>query len=175
MSRSALMLVCRACSGGGLAAPAASAPPPKGPEIDHIVVIYEENHSFDNVFGGWERVNGLDDATAASRQVAPDGSVLPCLPQNDVNLTSPPLPVTCSGTVGSPDDQLGVRNAPFRIDDYIQPDRHDLPDPGRRSLPNGVPKGTGPARRLHARPGAPVLQRAVPDRRRPAGPLRHRQ
>ena len=32
--------------------------------IDHIVVIYEENHSFDNLFGGWERVNGLDDAAA---------------------------------------------------------------------------------------------------------------
>ena len=32
-------------------------------------------------------------------QRAADGSVLPCLPQNDVNLTSPPLPVTCSGTI----------------------------------------------------------------------------
>jgi phospholipase C len=86
--------------GGGLASPARSAPPPKGPTIDHIVVIYEENHSFDNVFGGWERVHGLDDATAQP-QVTPDGTVLPCLPQNDVNLTSPPLPVTCSATVGS--------------------------------------------------------------------------
>ena len=23
-------------------------------KIKHIVVIYEENHSFDNVYGGWE-------------------------------------------------------------------------------------------------------------------------
>jgi phospholipase C len=23
--------------------------------IEHIVVIYEENHSFDNLYGGWER------------------------------------------------------------------------------------------------------------------------
>jgi phospholipase C len=33
--------------------------------VDHIVVIYEENHSFDNLYGGWERVRGLSDADAA--------------------------------------------------------------------------------------------------------------
>ena len=27
-------------------------------KIKHIVVIYEENHSFDNLYGGWEGVNG---------------------------------------------------------------------------------------------------------------------
>ena len=27
-------------------------------KIQHIVVIYEENHSFDNLYGGWEGVNG---------------------------------------------------------------------------------------------------------------------
>src|SRR5262245_2841118 len=67
-------------------------------EINHIVVIYEENHSFDNLFGGWERVDGLRGAHPQT-QVAPDGTPLACLPQLDVNLTSPPLPVTCSGTI----------------------------------------------------------------------------
>ena len=33
--------------------------------IDHIVVVYEENHSFDNLYGGWEGVRGLADADAA--------------------------------------------------------------------------------------------------------------
>ncbi len=33
--------------------------------INHIVVIYEENHSFDNLYGGWEGVRGLSDADAA--------------------------------------------------------------------------------------------------------------
>ena len=61
--------------------------------------------------------------------------MLPCLPQNDVNLTSPPLPVTCSGTVGSPTISSAFANAPFRIDDYIQPDGHDLPGPGRVRRP----------------------------------------
>ena len=27
--------------------------------INHIVVIYQENHSFDNLYGRWEGVNGL--------------------------------------------------------------------------------------------------------------------
>src|SRR5207245_4478140 len=26
-------------------------------DINHVVVIYEENHSFDNLYGGWEGVN----------------------------------------------------------------------------------------------------------------------
>src|SRR2546428_12642666 len=43
-------------------------------EIKHIVVIYEENHSFDNVYGGWEGVNGLAGAdTAHTQQVAQTG------------------------------------------------------------------------------------------------------
>jgi phospholipase C len=121
----------------GLAAPAAGTPPPKGPSIDHIVVIYEENHSFDNVFGGWERVNGLVEATPQA-QVAADGSVLACLPQNDVNLTSPPLPVTCS----SPSINSAFANAPFLIDDFIAPTDTTCPVPGM-SATNGVLKGSG--------------------------------
>ena len=35
-------------------------------KIQHIVVIYEENHSFDNLYGGWEGVNGRSDADAAT-------------------------------------------------------------------------------------------------------------
>jgi phospholipase C len=108
--------------------------------IDHIVVIYEENHSFDNLFGGWEGVDGLSPDPARTprhTQVAPDGSPLPCLPQNDVNLTSPPLPVTCTGTISS-----AFANRPFRVDDYIAPTDTTCPAPGVFA-PNGVAKGAG--------------------------------
>ncbi len=27
-------------------------------KIQHIVIIYEENHSFDNLFGGWRIIGG---------------------------------------------------------------------------------------------------------------------
>src|ERR1044071_1531229 len=33
--------------------------------VKHMVVIYEENHSFDNLYGGWEGVDGLKRADAA--------------------------------------------------------------------------------------------------------------
>ena len=36
-------------------------------KINHIVVIYEENHSFDNLYGTWEGVNGLANANAVTR------------------------------------------------------------------------------------------------------------
>src|SRR5829696_5391971 len=65
--------------------------------VEHIVVIYEENHSFDNLFGLWPGVNGLGNADFQHTvQIGLDGAPLPCLPQNDVNLTSPvPLPTRC--------------------------------------------------------------------------------
>ena len=66
-------------------------------KINHIVVIYEENHSFDNLYGGWEGVNGRSNADAAhTTQVDQNGVAYGCLKQMDVNLTSPPLAVTCT-------------------------------------------------------------------------------
>src|SRR5205823_2615667 len=53
-------------------------------KINHIVVIYEENHSFDNLFGGWEGVNGLDNVQASGvgdhlTQVDQNGVAYGCL------------------------------------------------------------------------------------------------
>jgi acid phosphatase len=101
--------------------------------IKNIVVIYEENHSFDNLFGGWEGVNGIDQAAASGHvtQNAADGSPLPCLPQNDVNLSSPtPLPATCHGTAGGVTVDSAFGNQPFVIDKYIKPDDKTCPAPG---------------------------------------------
>src|SRR3954468_18718215 len=55
-------------------------------QVDHIVVIYQENHSFDNLYGGWEAVRGLSSADAAhTTQVSQTGTPFSCLMQNDVN------------------------------------------------------------------------------------------
>jgi phospholipase C len=133
----------------GLSAVTASAQPDLGDHgehggrhgIDHIVVIYEENHSFDNLFGGWERVDGLRGAHPQT-QVAPDGTGLPCLPQNDVNLTSPPLPASCTGTIGATPVSSAFTNRPFLIDDYVAAEDTTCPVPGQFAA-NGVPKGQG--------------------------------
>src|ERR1700704_2471115 len=83
-------------------------------KINHIVVIYEENHSFDNLYGGWEGVNGLAKADAAhTTQVDQSGVAYTCLRQNDVNLTSPPLAVSCTDSAHS--ITSAFTNKPFTI------------------------------------------------------------
>src|SRR5919204_617208 len=75
-------------------------------KIRHIVVIYEENHSFDNLYGGWPRGDGVRKAPVArTRQVDATGKPYACLPQKDVNLAARP----CSD----------FPNRPFTIDRFI--------------------------------------------------------
>jgi acid phosphatase len=107
--------------------------------INHIVVIYEENHSFDNLYGGWEGVNGLANADAANTtQVGQDGTPYTCLLQNDVNLTSPPLSATCPSTTPT----SHFTNAPFTIDTYIPATATTCPRPLQAfSFPNGLLNG----------------------------------
>ena len=89
-------------------------------DINHLVIIYEENHSFDNLYGGWEGVNGLSSARAArTTQVDQNGVAYACLLQNDVNLTSPPLPAGCN-----------FPNKPFNIGQFIPASAQTCPQPG---------------------------------------------
>ncbi len=55
------------------AAQSASAGPQGLERIQHIIVVYLENHSFDNLFGNFPGANGLAKAGAAPRQVDRDG------------------------------------------------------------------------------------------------------
>ena len=48
--------------------------------IGHIVVILEENHSFDNLFGNFPGANGLANAGDAATQIGPDGKPYKFLP-----------------------------------------------------------------------------------------------
>lgn len=119
----------------------------RGPEtfpggFKHLVVIYEENHSFDNLYGRWGQV-GADavEGTRSVPQVDQSGAAYDCLKQNDVNLTSPtPLPVTCT------DSAHGIASAftnhTFTIDSYIAPTDTTCPAPGA-FYPAGVLNGIG--------------------------------
>src|SRR6266540_7069289 len=87
--------------------------------IQHLVVIYEENHSFDNLYGLWPGVDGLAAPTSATpnqTQVDQAGAAYTCLKQNDPHLTSPPLSATCSDPRGF---TSAFANQVFPIDDYV--------------------------------------------------------
>src|SRR5215813_13319335 len=121
-------------------------------EFRHIVVIYQENHSFDNLYGQWGHVdedfiNGLSDAPALrTLQVRQDNhTAYACLLQNDVNLTSPsPLPATCTDTDGKGAPFQGAfKNKPFAIEDFIAATDTTCPKPVGAFAPNGFAKGTG--------------------------------
>jgi acid phosphatase len=124
-------------------------------KINHIVVIYEENHSFDNLYGGWEGVNGRANAGASQTvQVKQNGTTYNCLLQNDVNLTSPtPLETTCTDTTGTVPDATSTpfnshfANAPFSIEAFIPASAQTCPQPGgfflhgSRPSPANLPGG----------------------------------
>ena len=100
-------------------------------KINHIVVIYEENHSFDNLYGGWEGVNGRSPGARGSTQINQAGNAYACLLQNDVNLTSPdPLATTCVDATTAPPFNSHFTNTPFQIDAYIPASARTCPQPG---------------------------------------------
>ncbi len=75
--------------------------------IQHIVVIYGENRSFDNLYGLFPGADGIEQASADARtQRDRDGSVLPVLP-----------PVwNANGPDFDPRFGTKLSNGPFRID-----------------------------------------------------------
>jgi phospholipase C len=60
--------------------------------IDHIIVIYQENWSFDSLYGHFPGANGLDQAGAAVQQVDKNGTPYPSLPQPLNTGFSPAIP-----------------------------------------------------------------------------------
>src|SRR6266852_5353743 len=111
-------------------------------KIRHLVVIYQENHSFDNLYGAWEGVNGRASADPAQTiQIGQGGVPYSCLLQNEVNLASPQLPATCTDTTTGMSFSSAFSNQPFSIEAYIPSSAHTCPLPGvsfagGSSLPN---------------------------------------
>jgi len=125
---------------GAVPVGAASPSSDKLGKIGHIVVIYEENHSFDNLYGGWEGVNGLANADVAhTTQVAQNGTAYKCLKQNDANLTSPPLAADACSVAGGDAFDSHFPNTYFTIDDYIPSTAITCPPTlSAFSFPNGL-------------------------------------
>ncbi|HTR19345.1 MAG TPA: acid phosphatase [Gemmatimonadales bacterium] len=78
--------------------------------LQHIVVIYLENHSFDNLYGEFAGANGLANAGATSTQVDGTGTPFATLPMTATS----PFPAN-------------LPNAPFNIEQYV-PASMKIPD-----------------------------------------------
>lgn len=82
--------------------------------INHIIVIYQENHTFDNYFGSFPGADGVANAAATAVQVDKRGQPYPTLPQ--------PLANAVDGR-RSPDARFpsDLPNGPFLFDDLVPP------------------------------------------------------
>ncbi|MDA8231466.1 MAG: acid phosphatase [Magnetospirillum sp.] len=102
----------------GMAPAHAEDPPTRGglDHIQHIVVIYLENRSFDNVFGLFPGADGITRAvTAAPPQVDASGYPYATLPQPRDTTARPPGP--------DPRFPADLPNRPFDIGRYVPLDR----------------------------------------------------
>ena len=72
-------------------------------KIKHIIVIYQENWSFDGLYGSFPGANGLQNAVNAPKQVDKSGIPYVFLPQNDPHIPQ------------------NLPNAPFAIEPYVAP------------------------------------------------------
>jgi phospholipase C len=114
-----LRLIAAACVATLIpAVPALAAPPAEGlGQVQHIVVFYLENRSFDNLYGLFPGAEGLQDMSKIAPQVDKDG----------VPYTADTLPRALNGNLKNVDGKsavetripAGLPNQPFRLDPYI--------------------------------------------------------
>ena len=79
--------------------------------INHVVVIYLENHSFDNLYGTFPGANGIANAGANALQVDKTGQAYATLPQ----------PINTSARPATADARFpnNLPNRPFNIDQFV--------------------------------------------------------
>src|SRR3954467_5606521 len=84
-------------------------------KINHIVVIYQENWSFDSLYGKFPGANGLDSAAPTTPQVSKDGVPYTVLPQ--------PLNTTFNPAVPDPRFPADMPVAPFDTTKFVGPNQ----------------------------------------------------
>src|SRR6185436_14256180 len=90
---------------------AAQAPNP----INHIIVIYQENWSFDSLYGEFPGANGFDNAGDAVKQVDKNGQPYTTLPQ--------PLDTNQKPAVADARFPASLPVAPYDLDKYAPADQ----------------------------------------------------
>jgi phospholipase C len=83
-------------------------------KINHIIVVYQENWSFDSLYGKFPGANGFANAGAALRQVDKNGQPYAALPQ--------PIDTTKSPVGPDPRFPANLPVAPFDAAQYVKPE-----------------------------------------------------
>ena len=114
MSRRKILSIAAVLAGLCLAAPlhAQQAVPPKPgfDKVNHIIVLYLENRSFDNLYGMFPGADGIEQAAGAPPQVDKDGKPYAVLPPVMDTSNKPPAVDTRFPT--------NLPNKPFRAEAY---------------------------------------------------------
>ncbi len=82
-------------------------------QINHVIVLYQENWSFDGLYGNFPGANGLANAGATVNQVDKSGMPYATLPQPIDTTPKPPAP--------DPRFPANLPVAPFSTEKYVQP------------------------------------------------------
>jgi phospholipase C len=95
-----------------LTVPAAAQPADTDPltKIGHIVVIFEENRSFDNFFGEFPGATGIANASDKAIQIDPDGKAYRFLTTINTNLKPPDVDKRFPSQ---------LPNSPFQINRFV--------------------------------------------------------
>jgi phospholipase C len=103
--------------------PTAATPAPAEVPFDHIIVIFSENRTFDNLYGLFAGADGIVHPGAAVPQADLDGRVYATLPQVSNPYPGPPVA----------DDRFpaDLPNAPFLLDQFA-PISEEVPSPQHR-------------------------------------------
>jgi phospholipase C len=80
-------------------------------KIGHVVVIFEENRSFDSLFGEFPGADGLANAGAAATQLDREGRPYPALPPVIDTAATPPA--------ADPRFPAMLANGPFRLNGFV--------------------------------------------------------
>src|SRR6266478_8168051 len=97
------------CAGGAAAQPAGLE------KIQHVIVIYQENWSFDGLYGKFPGADGIANAGEHVRQMKKDGTPYTILPQPLDTSKNPPIP--------DPRFPADLPVAPYDAARYVPPDQ----------------------------------------------------
>jgi len=111
--RCAIILVMLGALGLGAVPPAVATAQGPFDKINHVIVLYQENWSFDGLYGNFPGANGLANAGDTVKQVDKNGQPYATLPQ--------PIDTTQKPPIADPRFPANMPVQPFDAAQYVQP------------------------------------------------------